>query len=74
MTYKTRIVVRGRCINKGAVNVKKKGGGGIVGSMDMGSVLQSYNSGNLESDDAIMLEVLPGRASPSSAAAQPGAA
>ena len=51
MTYKTRIVVRD-CINKGAVNVKKKGGGGIVGSMDMGSVLQSYNFGNLESDDA----------------------
>ena len=51
VTYKTRIVVRD-CINKGAVNVKKKGGGGIVGSMDMGSVLQSYNFGNLESDDA----------------------
>ena len=51
VTYKTRIVVRD-CINKGAINVKKKGGGGIVGSMDMGSVLRSYNFGNLESDDA----------------------
>ena len=51
VTYKTRVVVRG-CTNKGAVNVKKKGGGGIVGSMDMGSVLQSYNFGNLESDGA----------------------
>ena len=51
VTYKTRVVVRD-CVNKGTINVKKKGGGGIVGSMDMGSVLQSYNFGDLESDDA----------------------
>ncbi len=46
MTYKTRIVVRG-CTNQGAVQAKKQGAGGIVGSMELGSVLQSYNTADL---------------------------
>ncbi|WP_295340894.1 GLUG motif-containing protein [uncultured Subdoligranulum sp.] len=46
MTYKTRIVVRG-CTNQGAVQAKKQGAGGIVGSMELGSVLQSCNTADL---------------------------
>lgn len=46
MTYKTRIVVRG-CTNQGTVQAKKQGAGGIVGSMELGSVLQSCNTADL---------------------------
>lgn len=51
MTYKTRIVVRG-CTNQGTVQAKKQGAGGIVGSMELGSVLQSYNTADLLQDEA----------------------
>lgn len=51
MTYKTRIVVRG-CINQGTVQVKKQCAGGIVGSMELGTVLQSYNTTDLLIEDA----------------------
>lgn len=46
MTYKTRIVVRG-CTNQGSVQVQKECAGGIVGSMELGSVLQSQNTADL---------------------------
>ena len=46
MTYKTRIVVRG-CTNQGSVQVQKQCAGGIVGSMELGSVLQSQNTADL---------------------------
>lgn len=49
MTYKTRIVVRG-CTNQGTVQAKKQCAGGIVGSMELGSVLQSYNTADLLQD------------------------
>lgn len=51
MTYKTRIVVRG-CTNQGTVQAKKQCAGGIVGSMELGSVLQSYNTADLLAEDA----------------------
>ena len=50
-TYKTRIVVRS-CSNTGSVTVKKQCAGGIVGNMDMGSVLQCYNLADLSEDGA----------------------
>lgn len=51
MTYKTRIVVRG-CTNQGTVQVKKQCAGGIVGSMELGTVLQSYNTTDLLAEEA----------------------
>ena len=50
-TYKTRIVLRS-CTNTGTVEVKKQCAGGIVGSMDMGSVLQCTNLADLTESDA----------------------
>lgn len=50
MTYKTRIVVR-NCTNQGTVQAKKQCAGGIVGSMELGSVLQSYNTADLLTED-----------------------
>ena len=50
MTYKTRIVVRD-CTNQGTVQAKKQCAGGIVGSMELGSVLQSYNTADLLQED-----------------------
>lgn len=46
MTYKTRIVVRD-CTNQGSVQAKKQCAGGIVGSMDLGSVLYSDSTADL---------------------------
>lgn len=42
--------------------------------MDMGSVLQSYNFGNLESDDADYVGGIAGQSKSITAAAQPSAA
>ena len=60
VTYKTRIVVRG-CVNQGTVQVKKQCAGGIVGSMEMGSVLQCYNYADLIAEDADYLGGIAGQ-------------
>ena len=59
-TYKSRVVIRG-CVNQGAVAGKKQCAGGIVGLMDMGSVLQCFNYADLESDDADYVGGIAGR-------------
>ena len=48
---KSRVVIRG-CANYGEVTGKKQGVGGIVGNMEMGSVLSSWNYGNVTAADA----------------------
>ena len=48
---KSRVVIRG-CANYGEVTGKKQGVGGIVGNMEMGSVLSSWNYGNVNAADA----------------------
>lgn len=48
---KSRVVIRG-CANYGEVTGKKQGFGGIVGNMEMGSVLSSWNYGNVTAADA----------------------
>ncbi len=50
-TYKSRIVLRS-CSNTGTVTVKKQCAGGIVGSMDMGTVMQCTNFADLSEDTA----------------------
>lgn len=49
-TYKTKCVVR-RCANEGKVTSKKNYAGGIVGRMDLGSVLSCEGYGAVKSDD-----------------------
>ncbi len=49
---KSRVVIRG-CANYGEVTGKKQGFGGIVGNMEMGSVLSSWNYGSIIAADAI---------------------
>ena len=51
VTYRTRAVVRG-CENRGTVSAKKKCAGGIVGSMELGSVLECVNTGLLDAENA----------------------
>ena len=51
VTYRTRAVVRG-CENRGTVTAKKKCAGGIVGSMELGSVLECVNTGLLDAESA----------------------
>ena len=51
VTYRTRAVVRG-CENRGTVTAKKKCAGGIVGSMELGSVLECVNTGLLDAENA----------------------
>lgn len=46
--YQTRAVIRA-CENRGEVTAKKNCAGGIVGSMDMGSVIDSYAYGSITS-------------------------
>lgn len=46
--YQTRAVIRA-CENRGEVTAKKNCAGGIVGSMDMGSVMESYAYGRVVS-------------------------
>ena len=60
MTYKTRIVVRS-CTNQGTVEVKKQCGGGIVGSMELGSVWQSCSTADLTAADADYLGGIAGQ-------------
>ena len=48
---KSRVVIRG-CANYGEVTGKKQGVGGIVGNMEMGSVLSSWNYGSVTAADA----------------------
>ena len=48
---KSRVVIRG-CANYGEVTGKKQGVGGIVGNMEMGSVLSSWNYGSITAADA----------------------
>ena len=48
---KSRVVIRG-CANYGEVTGKKQGFGGIVGNMEMGSVLSSWNYGSITAADA----------------------
>lgn len=49
-TYKTKNVIR-RCTNSGTVTSKKNYAGGIVGKMDLGSVISCDNYGDIESTD-----------------------
>ncbi len=49
-TYKTKCVVR-RCRNEAAVTAKKNYTGGIVGRMDLGSVLSCENYGSVTASD-----------------------
>ncbi len=46
--YQTRAVIRA-CKNEGKVTAKKNGAGGIVGSMDLGSVIDCYAYGSITS-------------------------
>lgn len=50
-TYQARAVLRG-CENRGTVRAKKQGAGGIVGSMEMGSVLDCFNRGAVDAATA----------------------
>ena len=50
-TFKTRVVVRDS-VNYGEVNAKKENAGGIVGSMEMGSVIECYGFGAVDAEDA----------------------
>ena len=49
-TYKTKNVIR-RCTNSGTVTSKKNYAGGIVGKMDLGSVISCDNYGDVSSTD-----------------------
>ncbi len=49
-TYKTKCVVR-RCRNDSPITSKKDYCGGVVGRMDLGSVLSCENYGDIKSDD-----------------------
>ncbi|MGN0975102.1 MAG: hypothetical protein ACI4OL_03810 [Gemmiger sp.] len=51
ITYRSRAVVRG-CSNRATVSAKKRCAGGIVGSMEMGCVLECVNTGLLDAADA----------------------
>lgn len=51
ITCRSRAVVRG-CENRGTVSVKKRCAGGIVGSMELGSVLECVNTGLLDAENA----------------------
>lgn len=46
--YQTRAVIRS-CRNNGEITAKKNGAGGIVGSMDLGSVISCYSYGSVAS-------------------------
>ena len=63
VTYQLRAVVRG-CINHGTVSNSKQYGGGIVGQMLLGAVLECVNMGNI---DAITADYIGGIAGASSA-------
>ena len=62
-TYQLRVVVR-NCINHGNVSNNKQYGGGIVGQMLLGAVLESINMGNI---DAVSADYIGGIAGASKA-------
>ena len=49
-TFKTKCVVM-RCVNRGAVNIKKNYGGGITGRMDLGSLIYCENYADVNASD-----------------------
>ncbi|MDD6735369.1 MAG: hypothetical protein PUE13_03545 [Clostridiales bacterium] len=59
-TYKTKNVIR-RCTNSGAVTAKKNYAGGIVGKMDLGSVMSCDNYGTISSTDGGYVGGIAGR-------------
>lgn len=59
---KSRVVIRG-CANYGEITGKKQGVGGIVGNMEMGSVLSSWNYGNVTAADATCVGGIAGASS-----------
>lgn len=61
-TYKTRVVLR-QCVNHGAVSAKKQNAGGIVGNMEMGTVLGALNLGTLDAEDAANVGGVAGKSS-----------
>ena len=72
VTYKSRIVIRD-CENTGAVQAKKECAGGIVGSMDMGTVMNSRSRADLTGTEADYVAALRGAASLPYATAPPKA-
>ena len=62
LTYKTRVVLR-QCVNHGAVSAKKQNAGGIVGNMEMGTVLGALNLGTLDAEDAANVGGVAGKSS-----------
>lgn len=60
VTYKTRVVLRD-CENTGTVQVKKEAAGGIVGSMDMGTVMGCRNYADLSEEDVNYVGGIAGR-------------
>lgn len=60
VTYKSRIVIRD-CENTGTVQAKKECAGGIVGSMDMGTVMSSRNLADLIGTEADYVGGIAGR-------------
>lgn len=63
VTYQLRVVVRD-CINHGTVSNSKQYGGGIVGQMLLGAVLECINMGNI---DAVSADYIGGIAGASNA-------
>lgn len=60
VTYKTRVVLR-NCENTGTVQAKKEAAGGIVGSMDMGTVMGCRNYADLSEEDVDYVGGIAGR-------------
>lgn len=60
VTYKTRVVLR-NCENTGDVQAKKEAVGGIVGSMDMGTVMGCRNYADLSEEDVDYVGGIAGR-------------
>ena len=61
-TYKTRVVLR-QCVNYGTVSAKKQNAGGIVGNMEMGTVLGVLNLGTLDAENAANVGGVAGKSS-----------
>lgn len=61
-TYKTRVVLR-QCVNYGTVSAKKQNAGGIVGNMEMGTVLDVLNLGTMDAEDAANVGGVAGKSS-----------
>lgn len=58
--YRTRALVLS-CVNRGEVNARKNGSGGIVGNMDLGLVLSCQNYGNVKSTNGEQVGGIAGR-------------